>query len=164
MKKVLIFVMLLCCISIQAQEDKTVVEVHMKGSKREITKKLENAGFIETKRNGQKCMVGILAGDTVTIYVTKKTVSSQVIETSAVKVLQVLWDGSALAYANKPGENNNWFNGPVVKLLPKPGLMYYDDLIINTGHNGVLNIVDTYTYETKNNSEKTVPVVEIPDK
>jgi len=164
MKNILLFIMLLSCISIYAQDDNTVVEVHMKGSKREIIKKLENASFVETKRHGKKCMVGPLAGDTVEIYITNKTVSSQTIKTSAVKIFQVLDDGRALARVHNAEDKYDLFYGPVVMVLPKPRMIFYDDLIVDTGRNGVLKIVDSYTYMTQKDIKKTVPVVEIPDK
>ncbi len=159
MKKFSLFVIIaLCSVNSYAQsEEKSALEIHMNGSKREVMKKLEAAGFVETKKAGQKCYVGMFAGETVDIYITGKRKAYQTMSTDAVKVIQVLPDGSALACTRKPNEYSDLFLGPVVRLAATPGISYYDDLVISTG--GVLKIVDTYTYETRNEREKTVPVV-----
>lgn len=143
----------------QSVEESTVLEVHMKGTQTDIERKLKAVGFVKNKKANQKCLTGILAGDTVDIYITKKKIGIQTIKTSAIKIFQVYYDGSALAHVKRP-EDTSIFLGPVVKLEAKPDVYYYDDQIIKIYTGEELQIIGTYVYEAKNGT-KTVPVVEI---
>ena len=89
----------------------------------------------------------------------------QVIKTHKLKVFQVLEDGSALARVELDIENPDDDNyGLVVLFLSDENSTYYDDQIISVPEAKCLRQVGTYHYITRQNMEKTVPVVEIFDK
>ena len=89
----------------------------------------------------------------------------QVIKTHKLKVFQVLEDGSALARVELDIENPDDDNyGLVVLFLSDENSTYYDDQIISVPEGKCLRQVGTYHYMTRQNMEKTVPVVEIFDK
>lgn len=88
----------------------------------------------------------------------------QVIKTHKLKVFQVLEDGSALARVELDMENPDDDNyGLVVLFLSDENSTYYDDQIISVPEGKWLRQVGTYHYMTRQNMEKTVPVVEIFD-
>lgn len=88
----------------------------------------------------------------------------QVIKTHKLKVFQVLEDGSALARVELDMENSDDDNyGLVVLFLSDENSTYYDDQIISVPEGKCLRQVGTYHYMTRQNMEKTVPVVEIFD-
>lgn len=161
MRKLFLTLFVLYGITCQAQSTDriSVLEIHMKGSQREIAKRLKKAGFKEEWLVEPRCFTGIFAGDSVEVFVTEKKPGTQTLDTRAVKIFQVLPDGSALAHAKESG-NMDMFRGPVVKLTPQEGFAYYDDLIIKADRNEEVRITGTYTYETKENGTKTVPIVD----
>lgn len=83
----------------------------------------------------------------------------QTVEAEELEVMQVLPDGSALATIE---DYNNL--GTVVMFPAKEGTSYYDDQKINIPSGKCLKQVGTYRYMTRQEMEKTVPVVEIFDK
>lgn len=88
----------------------------------------------------------------------------QVIKTHKLKVFQVLEDGSALARVELDMENPDDDNyGLVVLFLSDENSTYYDDQIISVPEGKCLRQVGTFHYMTRQNMEKTVPVVEIFD-
>ena len=74
------------------------------------------------------------------------------------EVLQVLPDGSALAMVADV-RSDNW--GTVVYFAGDESTSYYDSQKINVPKGKVVKQVGTYSYMTKNEMYKTVPVVEI---
>ena len=85
--------------------------------------------------------------------------------THKLKVFQVLEDGSALAKVELDFENPDDDNyGLIVLFLSDEISTYYDDQIISVPDGKCLRQVGTYRYMTRQNMEKTVPVVEIFDK
>lgn len=89
----------------------------------------------------------------------------QAIKAKELKVFQVLEDGSALASVELDIHNPRDCNyGLVVLFLSDENSTYYDDQIISVPEGKCLRPVGTYHYMTRQNMEKTVPVVEIFDK
>lgn len=89
----------------------------------------------------------------------------QVIKAKELKVFQVLEDGSALASVELDIHNPRDCNyGLVVLFLSDENSTYYDDQIISVPDGKCMRQVGTYRYMTRQNMEKTVPVVEIFDK
>lgn len=86
------------------------------------------------------------------------------IEAKTLKIFQIIGDG-ALAMVNDIGQeiSSSTF-GTVLYLKNKPGESYYDDQIIKIPSRKVLRQIGTYTYITKKEIEKTVPIVEIFNK
>ena len=82
----------------------------------------------------------------------------QVIEVDDLEVIQVLPDGSALAM-EKGLHGGNY--GLVVALQAPEESSYYDDQKIIVPEGRQLWQIGTYRYMTRENMEKTVPIVEI---
>lgn len=80
------------------------------------------------------------------------------ISTNSFKVFQVLDDGVALA---NEIEEYDLPTGIVVLLINKDGKYYYDDQVIKIPAGKCARQVGVYTYPTKMEIEKTVPIVEI---
>ena len=75
------------------------------------------------------------------------------------KIIQVLNNESALATGN---DLSNY--GTVFLLLPKDGVSYYDDQKITVPSGKFARQIGTYRYISKNDVEKTVPVIDFYDK
>lgn len=88
----------------------------------------------------------------------------QVIEADEIEVFQVLPDGSALAQVEYTYEGNNDNSGMVVMLLAKSEGAYFDSQSIKIPKGKCMKQIGTYKYMTRQDVEKTVPVVEIYDK
>ena len=88
----------------------------------------------------------------------------QVIEADEIEVFQVLPDGSALAQVEYTYEGNNDNSGIVVMLLAKSEGAYFDSQSIKIPKGKCMKQIGTYKYMTRQDVEKTVPVVEIYDK
>ena len=56
------------------------------------------------------------------------------------------------------------YNGAVYLLVNEDGKYYYDDEIIEVPDGKVVRQVGIYKYSTKNDFEKTVPIVQIMNK
>ena len=84
----------------------------------------------------------------------------QVVSATELKVIQVLPNGSALAIIKEPYDNC----GTVVGLQAMQGGSYYDDQKISIPEGKCLKQTGTYRYMTRQNMEKTVPVVQVFDK
>lgn len=83
----------------------------------------------------------------------------QKIELTELKIIQVLNNESALATGN---DLLNY--GTVFLLLPKDGVSYYDDQKITVPSGKFARQIGTYRYISKNDVEKTVPVIDFYDK
>lgn len=83
----------------------------------------------------------------------------QEIKVKSFKVLQVLPDGSALATVE---DFSNM--GMVVLFLANKSVSYYDDQKIDVPFGKRVMQIGTYKYMTRNELEKTVPIVEFMDK
>lgn len=83
----------------------------------------------------------------------------QKIELTELKIIQVLNNESALATGN---DLSNY--GTVFLLLPKDGVSYYDDQKITVPSGKFARQIGTYRYISKNDVEKTVPVIDFYDK
>ena len=83
----------------------------------------------------------------------------QKIELTELKIIQVLNNESALATGN---DLSNY--GTVCLLLPKDGVSYYDDQKITVPSGKFARQIGTYRYISKNDVEKTVPVIDFYDK
>lgn len=81
------------------------------------------------------------------------------ISTNSFKVFQVLDEGAALA--NEIEEEYDIPTGIVVLLINKEGKYYYDDQVIKIPVGKCARQVGVYTYPTKMEIEKTVPIVKI---
>ena len=77
---------------------------------------------------------------------------------------EVLPDGSALATVQYSDGGNNDNVGMVVMLLAKDSVSYFDSQNIKIPNGKCMKQIGTYKYMTRQNMEKTVPVVEIFDK
>lgn len=88
----------------------------------------------------------------------------QVIEADEIEVFQVLPDGSALAQVEYTYEGNKDNMGMVVMLLAKSEGSYFDSQSIKIPKGKCMKQIGTYKYMTRQDVEKTVPVVEIYDK
>lgn len=84
---------------------------------------------------------------------------SQVIDISEFKVMQVLPDGSALATSQDLGNM-----GTVALFMSKDGVSYYDDQSITAPYGKCFKQVGTFRYLSRQDFEKTVPIVEIMDR
>lgn len=80
----------------------------------------------------------------------------QKIDAKSFEVLQVLPDGNALATV----ESNENF-GMIVMLLANKNATYYDDQKIEVSTGKCARQIGTYRYMTRNNIEKTVPIIDI---
>ena len=88
----------------------------------------------------------------------------QVIDAESFKVMQVLSDGSALAtYDALSYEGGTLEYGTVVMFLAEDGT-YYDDQVISLPKGKCFRQIGTYRYMTRQDVEKTVPVLGIYDK
>lgn len=76
------------------------------------------------------------------------------------EVMQVLPEGSALATVDDIDSGNM---GTVVLFIGNESLSYYDNQKIKVPSGKVAKQVGTYSYMTRKEMEKTVPVVEIMD-
>lgn len=76
------------------------------------------------------------------------------------EVMQVLPEGSALATVDDIDSGNM---GTVVLFIGNESLSYYDNQKIKVPSGKVAKQVGTYSYMTRQEMEKTVPVVEIMD-
>ena len=83
----------------------------------------------------------------------------QTIEANEIEVFQVLPDGSALANVGYTYEGNNDNVGMVVMLLAKDGVSYFDSQKIKISSGKCMKQIGTYKYMTRQDIEKTVPVV-----
>lgn len=88
----------------------------------------------------------------------------QTIGASEIEVFQVLPDGSALATVQYSDNGNNDNVGMVVMLLAKDGVSYFDSQSIKIPSGKCMKQIGTYKYMSRQEMEKTVPVVEIFDK
>lgn len=84
---------------------------------------------------------------------------TQTIDIRNFEVIQVLSDGSALASAEESGSY-----GVIVLFNASEGDTYYDQQRITIPSDKCLKQVGTYRYVSRQNENKTVPVVEIFDK
>lgn len=83
----------------------------------------------------------------------------QEIKATSFKVIQVLPNGNALAKVN------DWENlGLIVLFLADKNMSYYDDQKIEVSSGKKAMQIGTFRYITRENMEKTVPIVEIIDK
>ncbi len=81
------------------------------------------------------------------------------------KVMQVLPDGSALAtYESLSYEGGSLEYGTVVMFLANDDESFYDDQVISLPKGKCFRQIGTYRYNTRQNIEKTVPVLGIFDK
>lgn len=80
----------------------------------------------------------------------------QKIDAKSFEVLQVLTDGNALATVKS---NENF--GMIVMLLANKNATYYDDQKIEVSTGKCARQIGTYRYMTRNNIEKTVPIIDI---
>ena len=85
----------------------------------------------------------------------------QTIRCNKFQVFQVLPNGSALASGD---DDNLDYLGMVVMFLSDDGSSYFDDQKIVIPSGKCVRQIGTYKYMTRQNLEKTVPVVEIMDK
>ncbi len=86
----------------------------------------------------------------------------QIIRCNKFRVFQVLPNGSALASTD---DDDNFDNlGVVVMFLSDDGSSYFDDQKILVPSGKCVRQIGTYKYTTRQDMEKTVPVVEIMDK
>lgn len=84
---------------------------------------------------------------------------TQTIDIRKFEVIQVLSDGSALASAEESGSY-----GVIVLFNAKKGDSYYDQQRIAIPSGKCLKQVGTYRYVSRQEENKTVPVVEVFDK
>lgn len=84
----------------------------------------------------------------------------QKIEVEKLRIIQVLSNESALATSTDLSVNY----GTVFLLLPKDGVSYYDDQKITLPSGKFARQIGTYRYMSKNDVEKTVPVIDFYDK
>lgn len=80
----------------------------------------------------------------------------QKIDAKSFEVLQVLPDGNALATV----ESNENF-GMIVMFLANKNATYYDNQKIEVPTGKCARQIGTYRYMTRNNIEKTVPIIDI---
>lgn len=84
----------------------------------------------------------------------------QKIVVEKLRIIQVLSNESALATSTDLSVNY----GTVFLLLPKDGVSYYDDQKITVPSGKFARQIGTYRYMSKNDVEKTVPVIDFYDK
>lgn len=80
----------------------------------------------------------------------------QIIDVKSFEIMQVLPDGNALATVKS---NENF--GMIVMLLANKNATYYDDQKIEVSTGKCARQIGTYRYMTRNNIEKTVPIIDI---
>lgn len=103
--------------------------------------------------------VGFLQRDVVLFEKPQQTIEADLIE-----VFQVLPDGSALATVEYTSGGHNDNVGMVVMLLAKDGVSYFDSQNIKIPSGKCMRQIGTYKYMTRQEMEKTVPIVDIFDK
>ncbi len=84
---------------------------------------------------------------------------TQTIDINAFEVMQVLSDGSALATSEDIGDI-----GVIVLFKANDGESYYDQQKITIPSDKCLKQIGTYRYTSRQDIEKTVPIVAIFDK
>lgn len=84
----------------------------------------------------------------------------EVMESRSFEVFQSLAQGAALTHAKEDG----YYMGPICLLVDMDGKYYYDDEIVNVPIGKVARQIGIYQYTSKNEVERTVPVVRIMDK
>ncbi|MBQ9092921.1 MAG: hypothetical protein IJY03_02860 [Prevotella sp.] len=91
-----------------------------------------------------------------------------VISTNSFKVFQVIGSEGALAMETRSlGIGSEDLSVPtnlVVLFLNKDGVSYYDDQIIKVPTGKCVKQIGIYRYLTKDETQKTVPIVDIRDK
>lgn len=107
------------------------------------------------------CTVGVMMSHSNnsnddTVYFEK---AGQVIPIREFRVIQVQGDGSALAMADDVDHY-----GTVVAFPARDGSSYYDDQKIVIPSGKCVKQIGTFKYMTRQEIEKTVPIVEIFDK
>ena len=76
------------------------------------------------------------------------------------EVFQVIGDYAlAKAESDRLGEDSILYHGMVVLLMPRDGVSYYDEQIIEAPKGGSIRQVGVYRYEAGYNSYKTVPAI-----
>lgn len=75
------------------------------------------------------------------------------------QVFQVFDDSYALASACTADWDSSYCNGAVVLLAPQRNIEYYDDMYVSAPDNKCAVQDGVYKYETKNKTNKTVPVI-----
>ncbi len=75
------------------------------------------------------------------------------------QVFQVFDDSYALASACTADWDSSYCNGAVVLLTPQRNIEYYDDMYVSAPDNKCAVQDGVYKYETKNKTNKTVPVI-----
>ena len=88
----------------------------------------------------------------------------QEVNASSFKVMQVLPDGSALATYDMFKEEGTLEYGTVVMFLASENVSFYDDQVISLPKGKCFRQIGTYRYMTRQEVEKTVPVLGIYDK
>lgn len=87
----------------------------------------------------------------------------EVIHENSLKVFQVI-DGGNTALTMGKDDYFDIYDGPVYLIVNDEGKYYYDDEIINVPKGKVVRQVGIYKYKTRNDTEKTVPIVKIMNK
>lgn len=88
----------------------------------------------------------------------------RVVSRNSFKVIQVLESGDALACEQelRPG-GYSMSTGLVVLFEEEDGRPYYDDQIIEVSRGQCVKQIGTYKYESRQEIEKTVPIVKVCD-
>ncbi|MDE5987679.1 MAG: hypothetical protein K2H16_10485 [Prevotella sp.] len=90
------------------------------------------------------------------------------VSTNSFKVFQVIGSEGALAMETRPlgigSEDLSVSTNLVVFFLNKDGVSYYDDQIIKVPAGKCVKQIGIYKYLTKDEREKTVPIVDIRDR
>lgn len=76
------------------------------------------------------------------------------------KVFQVVSDTKALAFE----KSDYGYNGMLCLIYHTPDVLFFEDAIVRASRKKEFRIVGTYTYETRNGYQKTIPVIEMMDK
>ena len=84
------------------------------------------------------------------------------IKESSYRVMQVLEDHAALVRGK--GDGYSIYTGAIYLIVNKEGKYYYDEEIIRVPSDKVVKHVGIYRYETRQEIEKTVPLIMIMDK
>ena len=86
----------------------------------------------------------------------------EIVEGTSFEVFQVIEPGAALV--NAKSDMGSLYLGAVYLIVNNEGKYYYDDEIINVPKGKVIRQVGIYKYPTKDNFEKTVPIIQIMDR
>lgn len=81
------------------------------------------------------------------------------ISTKDFEVMQVIGDGYALAR-----EKQGYLGGILVLVTNENGELYYDDQVIKVPEGKCMRQIGVYEYQTRMETIKTVPIVQIMDK